>query len=459
MNGKIDMTTRIKCITLGCKVNQAETEALAEYGRRNNMMPVGGQQTADICIINTCTVTGKAAMQSRQAVRKALRQNPDAVVVVTGCYAQDDPEALSAIEGVDYVIGASEKHRLFEIIGMTDRKPTTAPVVIHDAIRDQRQFMPMPAPAVGSRTRPFLKIQDGCDAFCSYCIVPYTRGRSRSMPPETVIDGVRDLIAAGAREIVLSGIHMGRYGQDLRPATDLLTLLRLITRIDRGVRFRLSSIEPTEFSDNLLDFIADCPNICSHFHVPLQSGDPDILKKMRRPYSPDFFWNLIHKIHNRLPDAAIGADVLIGFPGETETAFWNTYELIESLPVSYLHVFPYSPRPPAPAASYPDPVHPAVIKARGKHMQTLGRRKKFEFFSRMHHKTLDVLIEKRRNDTDDGVMGLSANYIPVSIRSSGLEVNTRIPCHVTGIDGDRQVTAEAVFYDPACPTDALESSK
>ncbi|MGM0452929.1 MAG: tRNA (N(6)-L-threonylcarbamoyladenosine(37)-C(2))-methylthiotransferase MtaB [Thermodesulfobacteriota bacterium] len=439
------MTTRVKHITLGCKVNQAESEGLAEYGRRKEVVVVGARQAADLCIINTCAVTGKAAMQSRQAIRKAIRNNPGAVIAVTGCYAQQDPETLGAIEGIDYIIGQSQKHRLYEIIDMAGAKAGAGPVVVHDAIRQQRGFHPMPAPAIGSRTRPFLKIQDGCDAFCTYCIVPHTRGRSRSLPPDRALAEVRQLIAAGAQEIVLSGIHLGCYGHDLDPPTGLLALLQQMEQIDFPVRIRLSSIEPTEFSDALVDFIAENPRICPHFHMPLQSGDPEILKRMRRPYSPEFFADRIETFKRRLPKAAIGVDVLIGFPGESETAFRNTFDFIDSLPVSYLHVFPYSPRPPAPAARYRDPVSPPEIKRRCKIIHELGDAKKAFFFKQMCGKTLDVLIEKPLDAEASAFTGLSENYIPVCIQQPGLTSNTRMPCYVTDADGDRHVTAIPAF--------------
>ncbi|MBS3809611.1 MAG: MiaB/RimO family radical SAM methylthiotransferase, partial [Desulfobacterales bacterium] len=295
------MNNKMQIITLGCKVNQSESEALAaccrnKYGLRTDKEKAG----SDLCIINTCAVTQKAEMQSRQAVRKAVRNNPEAVIVVTGCYAQRDPAVFTGINGVDYVIGHADKNRIPDIIsrqhgnGVCDHyeKPACEPAVFRRDLADYRHFDLMPAPAAGGRTRPFLKIQDGCDSFCTYCIVPYTRGRSRSMDPEHAVYEFKELLRTGAPEIVLSGIHIGRYGVDLNPQTDLPALLETLDAVEGRHRIRLSSIEPIELTDKLIDLVADSKRICPHFHIPLQSGDPRILKKMKRPYEPELFSSL-----------------------------------------------------------------------------------------------------------------------------------------------------------------------
>lgn len=422
-------------ITLGCKVNQAESEALASYAETHCDAAFTGDATTSICIVNTCCVTTKAAMQSRQAIRKAIRNHPAATIVVTGCYAQVQPDEIFSIQGVDYIIGQSDKHRIFDIIDAAPGKKSVSPLVMNESISEKRIFDRMPAPAFGSRTRPFLKIQDGCNSFCTYCIVPYSRGRSRSLPPDQVIAELDWLIQKGAKEIVLTGIHLGRWGTDISGGSDLLWLLETIQHRPGLQRLRLSSLEPTEISDPLLDFISRSPKICRHFHVPLQSGDPEILKRMNRHYPPANFAETIWKIHERMEDAAIGADVMVGFPGETDAAFTNTRDLIASLPISYLHVFPFSPRPPAPAADYPDQVPPQIARKRADILSALGKSKKACFYKKMTGETLDVIIEKKIDKPGFFYKGLSSNYIPVYIQNDiQIETNHMASCLITDVD-------------------------
>ena len=443
----------IKFITLGCKVNQAESEALASFagaGAGAGANADAGFETrfasnrpGDICVVNTCCVTQKAAMQSRQAIRKAIRRHPGATIIATGCYAQMAPDAIQAIEGVDYIVGQADKHRIFEIIGAEPAKTDGAPVVVNPSIIEKRPFNRMPAPAFGGRTRPFLKVQDGCNAYCTYCIVPYSRGRSRSLPPEQAIAELDSLIQKGAKEIVLTGIHLGRWGADLPGSPGLYRLLEHMLARPGLKRVRLSSLEPTEITDALLDLIDTSPKICRHFHIPLQSGDAGILKRMNRHYQPEQFAETVEKIRERFDDAAIGADVMAGFPGETDVSFENTRALIERLPVTYLHVFPFSPRPPAPAANYPDSVPAGLIQQRAQVLSTLGKTKKENFFKEMKGRTLDVIVEKKTGDPDLCVKGLSSNYIPVYIQSCGnIHINQIVPCLVT--DTDRAISVSGV---------------
>ena len=431
------MKPTVKFITLGCRVNQAESEALACFGRDcESTLPLNPN---GICVINTCTVTQKAAMQSRQAIRKTIRENPGATIIVTGCYAQSAPDVIERIEGVDYVIGQTDKHRIFEIISTCEKGDSPIASTIWKPIRQSGAFEKMPAPASGSRSRPFLKVQDGCDAFCTYCIVPHTRGRSRSLPLDQAVSEYEQLIAAGAEEIVLTGIHLGRYGLDLDPRTSLLELLRQLEKRGGTERIRLSSLESTEITDELLDHVAGSKKICPHFHVPLQSGDRSVLERMHRPYSPEQYAGLIRAIHERLPDAAIGADVLVGFPGETVAAFDNTRNLIRSLPISYLQVFPFSPRHPAPAAGYPEQVPAGTMKDRCLILRDLGRAKREEFYRHMLGKHLDVIIESRTSGNPPRLKGLSSNYIPVYIENSDYPADTRVRCRITAITKDRSV--------------------
>ncbi len=408
--------------TLGCKVNQYESEVIAQQ-----LLTMGYEMAApgvdedalDIIIINTCTVTQKAAMQSRQATRQAIRSNPGAHVIVTGCHAQIHADEFHRIAGVDAVIGQDRKHTIPEIVTtITAAAQDGTPIAtMHEA--DCKDFRPLEPAILGARTRPFLKIQDGCDAFCTYCIVPYTRGRSRSMPLSRVMGHVNRLKRAGYKEIVLTGIHLGCYGQDLTPPVTLIELLDQIHTAKTIERVRLSSIEPHELGDDLLQLTARSNGrpgkICNHFHIPLQSGDDQVLKRMHRPYTRNDFLDLVNRIHRTVPEAAIGVDVLAGFPGETEKAFNQTYDLIEGLPVTYLHVFPFSSRPGTPAARFPEPVPAGIIKQRCSNLRQLGLEKKQAFYNQQVGKTAEILIEEQRERKTGLLKGLTSNYIPVLI--------------------------------------------
>lgn len=430
-------------ITLGCKVNQFESEAIARQLEDGGLRVAQVGKSPDICIINTCTVTQKASMQARQAIRNAIRRFPEARVIVTGCYAQIDPETIARISGVNEVVGQDQKQAIgprmvrelkpLDKYPADDSKPTTA------GTGNRSDFYLPPKGVTAHRTRPFLKVQDGCDAFCTYCIVPHARGRSRSMPLESVLSGIQKAAQTGVREVVLTGIHLGAWGRDLSPAATLGDLLASIEDTRPLMRVRLSSIEPRELSDDIIDRVAESKVFCTHFHVPLQSGDDGVLKRMRRPYTSRFFRSLLIKIHQALPDAAIGVDALVGFPGESETAFENTYTLIESLPVSYLHVFPFSPRPGTPAAHFKNQIQPAVIKERAKKMRALGADKKSTFFNRNLGRKLPILIEAKRDPSTGLLKGLSANYIPVLVEGDDSLINTLQDVETVVCEGGRAI--------------------
>lgn len=400
-------------ITLGCKVNQYESAGLEEGLKSRGWSLVSGGEAADLCIVNTCTVTGKASMQARQAIRRAIRAHPGARVVVTGCYAQTEPEVLAEIEGVAAVIGQADKDNIPELIDNAILAGNSSLESRHTDIRRVDTFTSLPVSGFDHRTRPFLKIQDGCDAFCSYCIVPHARGRSRSMAVDKVLDNLRQLNAGGYREVVLTGIHLGCYGQDHSPPGDLLDILMKIEASDFKGRIRLSSIEPLELTDDIIDLVGRSPKFCRHFHIPLQSGDDLILTRMKRPYGAELFRNRVEQIIAKLPDAAIGVDTLIGFPGEDQSAFDNTLQIIRDLPVAYLHVFPFSRRKGTPAYHYPDQVAPDVVKTRCDQMRTIGREKRAAFYRRAVGCTQNVLVESQRDAVTGLLKGFTSNYIPV----------------------------------------------
>ncbi len=420
--------------TLGCKVNQCESESIAQSLTLSGWTNAQKGSCADLCIINTCTVTHKASMQSRQAIRHAMRLNPGAQIIVTGCYAETEPDELKKIKGIDRIIGQNEKHRIFEIIKNEVNYKAPCSSVCEGGI-SENEFMPAPAIHSGNRSRAFLKIQDGCDAFCSYCIVPYARGRSRSMPVETVIESIKNLREAGYIEVVLSGIHLGRYGIDLTPETSIFSLLVLIDGMKIIERIRLSSIEPNELSPEIIKLAADSDSICHHFHIPLQSGDDDILSKMRRPYTREFFKTVVKGIKESIPDASIGVDILVGFPGETDSAFENTYSLIEELPVSYLHVFPFSPRNKAPASSFPERVPAHIIKERCAKMRKLGNLKKSYFYQKAVGRIVDVIMEDKRDGSNDLLKGTSSNYLSVLLHDEDGIKNKMVRTRIERIAG------------------------
>lgn len=428
---------RFAIYTLGCKVNQYESETIASALMEKGWIQNNTAESTDLFIINTCTVTGKAAMQARQSIRKAIRMYPDACIVVTGCYAQTEPLEIQNIEGVHYIISQSDKHRLPDIIHHTalDHFYSSGDkaLIVWSDIEKTRYFHADKVPMTNHRTRPFLKIQDGCNAFCTYCIVPYARGRSRSMPVDKVLENIRNINQAGFFEVVLTGTHLGCFGQDLSPKTSLYHLLTKIHEETSFPRIRLSSIEPKEITEEMITLTANSFGLCHHFHIPLQSGDDEILKKMNRPYTRVYFKQLVEQIHNIIPDCAIGVDILVGFPGETKTAFENTLHLIEALPITYLHVFPFSPRKGTPAAKFPNHISPPVIKERSQKLRELGLKKKRTFYQKLIGEKVDVLIEETRSSETGMLKGLTSNYAPVLIEGDDSLKNTMITVTIDGI--------------------------
>jgi threonylcarbamoyladenosine tRNA methylthiotransferase MtaB len=426
--------------TLGCKVNQFESEAIAQYLKASGWTMVRNEGESNVHIINTCTVTQKASTQSRQAIRKAIRSHPLARIIVTGCDAQTETEDIQKINGVHAIIGHGDKHKIPEmILSSPPPKRSPYPVTICRDIHHEYEFRQIPVPVNGSRTRPFLKIQDGCDAFCTYCIVPYARGPGRSMPPKSVLENIRQIESAGFHEVVLSGIHLGTYGLDLTPKTNLMDLLKSLENLKLIHRIRLSSIEPRELTDDIIKLVSESVILCRHFHIPLQSGDDLILNKMHRPYTGAFFSDRVSKIHASIPEAAIGVDLLVGFPGETEAAFENTYALIQALPVTYLHVFPFSARRGTPASRFSDPVPVQVIKERCRKLRELGLLKKSKFYNKFIHKKVEVLIEDKQYGSKHLLKGMTSNYIPVFLKGEDDIKNTIVGVRIDRVNDDNSL--------------------
>ena len=409
---------KVAVATLGCKVNQYESAGIMDALRARGFSLVPFSDPADFYIINTCTVTGKTDCQSRQLIRRATRNNPGAAVIVTGCYAQTAPEDVARIPGVTLVAGTSEKENIPNLLEKTS--PEDQRILVGD-IFQVKKISPLQAKTFPGHTRGFLKIQDGCNAFCSYCIVPYARGQSRSLPEEEIMRRLKTLAAAGYREIVLTGIHLGAYGQDLTPPASLLRVLKNSGKNEAVERLRLSSLEPAEIHDDLLAFMREAKHLCHHLHIPLQSGDNRILSLMKRDYDEGFFRGLLEKIVRAVPDIAIGIDVMVGFPGEGDKEFFNTIRLIEELPIAYLHVFPYSERPGTAAANLPGKIGDQEKRKRGEMLRNLGKEKKELFAERFKGKELSVLIEGRKDRKTGFLQGFSGNYITVAVADATAE--------------------------------------
>lgn len=414
---------KVAVATLGCKVNQFDSALLAERLRSEGFTVVPFGEGADVCIINTCTVTARTDYQSRQLVRRASKYCPGAGVVVTGCYAQVAPAELAEMPGVAAVVGNAEKDAL---PGFLDRILDERGKIIVGDIRRCGSMPSVTADVFPGRTRAILKVQDGCDAFCTYCIVPFSRGRSRSLPPPDVLRQAARFAESGYREVVLTGIHLGSYGSDLAPSASLAGLLAGFDDIDGVERVRLSSIEPMEVTPELISRMASSEKLCRHLHVPLQSGDDRILKLMGRNYTGDQFRLLVKGLTEAVPDIAVGVDVMAGFPGEGEEEFRRTAALVEELPIAYLHVFPYSRRPGTPAADFPHQVPEEAKKRRAALLRSLGAKKRASFARRFVGKEVSVLVEGKA-DRQTGLMkGFTDNYIPVLIEDGDPGLVNRI---------------------------------
>nr|WP_320192547.1 tRNA (N(6)-L-threonylcarbamoyladenosine(37)-C(2))-methylthiotransferase MtaB [uncultured Desulfobacter sp.] len=407
--------------SLGCKVNQYESDAIAARLEAHGFSRAGKAQSADICIINTCAVTSRAGMQSRQETRKLIREHPDATVIVTGCHAQTDPEQFRKISGVDLIVCHQDKPLIPEYLARKAadkdlfkfRKPEYGKSACF------LKFVESDQPVFGKMTRAYLKIQDGCNQFCTYCIIPYARGASVSMPFDQVMTHVSSLNRIGFKEVILTGIHTGLYGLDLTPETSLTQLVKKMDETRPVDQIRISSIEPNEITDDLIHMAGPGHILCDHFHIPLQAGDNDVLARMKRPYSVEQFSKVIHRIHEILPHAGIGLDVIMGFPGETDKAFENTYQLVADLPVSYLHVFPFSPRQGTPAWHFTPKVPSDKAKKRAALMRELGEQKRSAFIELNRGRVLQGLVQNQRDRHTGMLKAITTNYLTVFIKDEG----------------------------------------
>ena len=401
---------RASFYTLGCRLNQTETAVLAGAFKAKGYSTVEWGEPTDLAVVNTCSVTEHGEARCRNVIRQVLRRSPQAFVVVTGCYAQVGLEALRRIPGVDMIVGTEYKMKFPAFIDRPRKLPD--PVVLHSQLIDDADFE-VEGTGEYTTTRANLKVQDGCDFFCSFCIIPFTRGRERSRHLSDVLREARELVARGHRELVLTGVNIGRYCSDGRSFFDLV---RGLEDVEGLRRIRITSIEPTTIEPALVDHMAGSEKLCHYFHVPIQSGDDSVLQGMNRRYRVEEYRDFLELVIRRVPDVGLGTDLIVGFPGETEEAFARTERLLQDLPLSYFHVFSYSKRYGTRAARIEDQLHPEVIKERSRRLRALSRRKRRAFASRYLGREVEVLFEQQ--GASGLWTGLTANYLRVGVVSS-----------------------------------------
>ena len=417
-------------ITFGCKLNQYDSAVMEEQLLASSLVKGGSYRDADVVFINTCTVTARADSEARRWIRRVKRDNPGCRLLVTGCYAQREPVLLSKVPPVDAVFSNKEKFELSSILRELNRGRKPLVRWSNPLKEETTPFYPLRG--FGGYTRAFVKIQEGCDAGCTYCIVPRVRGRPRSLPSSTILEQIELLVAQGYKELVLTGVHIGRWREEGR---GLVQLLQMIEEIEGLPRLRLSSLEPNEVSPDLIELLASSRKIVPHFHIPLQSGSDRILRLMGRPYTADYYSHLLGDLRGRIPRASIGADVIAGFPGEGEGDFQRTYDLITSSPLTYLHVFPFSPRPGTAAADGRGKCPNGVVHRRTKLLRGLSRRKNYQFRLLFRGEILPCLIVGQKG-REGFLSALSDNYLKVEVEGERRLINQIVRVQVTGVTED-----------------------
>ncbi|MFZ3576496.1 tRNA (N(6)-L-threonylcarbamoyladenosine(37)-C(2))-methylthiotransferase MtaB [Virgibacillus sp. DJP39] len=404
--------------TLGCKVNHYETEGIWNMFKASDYERVDFDRQADVYVINTCTVTNTGDKKSRQTIRRAVRKNPEAVICVTGCYAQTSPGEIMEIPGVDVVVGTQNRKKMIGYI--EEHLETREPVNGVTNIMKNRVFEEMDVPEFTDRTRASLKIQEGCNNFCTFCIIPWSRGLLRSRDPEDVIVQAQRLVDAGYKEIVLTGIHTAGYGEDMQDYNFAKLLKKLETDVNGLKRIRISSIEASQITDEVIEVLDKSEKIVRHLHVPLQSGSDTVLDRMRRKYTTEFYYQKVEKIKKALPGLAITSDVIVGFPGETEEEFMETYNYIKKVGYSELHIFPFSQRTGTPAAKMKDQVEDKIKTRRVHELIELSNQLAKEYASNYEHEVVEVIPEERAQDEKDSnvLVGYSDNYLKVRFTGS-----------------------------------------
>lgn len=422
---------KVAFITLGCKVNTAETEGMKRLFEEAGYEIVKEHEYADVYIVNTCTVTGMGDRKSRQMLRRAHHLNPDAIIAAVGCFAQVSPDEASKVEGVNLVVGNNMKHRIVELVEIA------AQGGVHKFVFERKlltEYEELPADNYEEYTRAFMKIQDGCDQFCSYCIIPHARGPARSRDMAEIIKEAKTFAGRGFKEIVLTGIHLASYG--IREGTGLAELIEKLHEVDGIERIRLGSLDPRFMTPEFIDKIKGLPKLCPHFHISLQSGSGKTLKRMNRKYTPDDYRRIVSSIRESIQDATFTTDVMVGFPGETDEEFKESYDFCKEIGFLWMHVFKYSPRKGTPAAKFTDQVDPSVKEERSKRMTSLALEMRGKVFEKYIGRRMKVLLEKPIEGTDD-MEGLTANYIPVAVAIENEKSGEIIDVELTIHEGER----------------------
>jgi len=424
--------------TLGCRLNQVDTQQIQTLLEARGFRTGNFDEPADVVVVNTCTVTARAELSDRQTIRRAARVSPRATLVVTGCWAQTSPGEVAGLAGVDLVVGNGDKHRLPELVerAVADRIQVADRVQVSDIAR-ARTLEVAPTARLNGRSRAFLKVQDGCQHRCAFCIVPRARGASRSLDPKVVLDQARLLVEAGHPELVLTGVDLGHYGADLVPRTTLAALVRSLAEIP-GLRWvRLSSLLPAYFTPELHEIVTTSPVVAPHFHIPLQSGSDRVLRAMRRPYSARMYRALVERLADARPRLGLGADVIAGFPGESDDDFAETVACVRELPFSYLHVFPYSARKGTEATRLEGQLDSRTITRRSRVLREIGRAKRDEFRRELVGRVEEVLVLESLERATGRLVGLTGNYVEVVFSGAPSLVRTLATVRVTAVQGDR----------------------
>jgi len=434
----------ISFYTLGCKLNFSETSGIARLFQEKGYARIDFQEGADIVVINTCSVTDQADKKCRNIVKQARRLNEDAFIAVIGCYAQLKPEEILNIDGVNLVLGASEKFTLLEKVEEWQSE-RFLPRMEVSPIKDAKTFYP--SYSIGDRTRSFLKVQDGCDYFCSFCTIPLARGRSRSNSIAATLEQAKEVAKTEVKEVVLTGVNIGDFGKG--SDEDFLGLIKELDQVEGIERFRISSIEPNLLSNEIIEFVAQSKRFVPHFHIPLQSGDDQVLSAMRRKYDTSLYTDRINKIKFLMPDACIGVDVICGYPEEDEESFLRTYEYLNQLDISYLHVFTYSERPNTVAFRREDQIPMEIRRERSKQLQILSEKKRRHFYNTQLGKTFTVLFES--GDQTSGMKGFTENYIKIQTREYHPEMLNQLKqVETLSVTSDNEVNA-AISMDELIP--------